>query len=245
MGQTDMDSVLIILLGIIIIAICVYIIMKTFNGSKEGYGSLMRKKLLSKYAGEGDTLTEANKINTKENYSVPRGSLITPNMFNWLKSGQSIQTDTGVAAPVAPVVDISNPNTTVAQDIGNSAVNQINEITTETAQRQPSSAQPVPNLTQPTPSSPSAVDLTQNTYNTNPTGAEEPVPVDDRDVISNSGNSLETPASESFQLSRINNTYSSILPGNTIQSQIAQAADQVQTSVEMKQFEKEQYRRMF
>ena len=58
-----MDSVLIILLGIIIIAICVYIIMKTFNGSKEGYGSLMRKKLLSKYAGEGDTLTEANKIN--------------------------------------------------------------------------------------------------------------------------------------------------------------------------------------
>lgn len=60
---------------------------------------------------------------------------------------------------------------------------------------------------------------------------------DSRDVISNSGNSLEIPANESFVHSRIYNQFDNIL-GGTVASQVAQSENQEQTSYDMKTMEK-------
>ena len=228
MGDFDLGVSLIVLFGIILVAICIIVTMKHNAQANEKYGDLQRRKLIAHYAADyGETGASANKLpSSQEGYQANRGSLIVPNSFNWLMNNNGTQSEQSGELITAPKIDVSNPNTTVAEDIGNAALSQIQSINDGSQTTNISSG------------------LTQTSYNTDAT-AGEITPGDTLEVVSNSGKSLGSETSEPFGLSRIYNDFSTITSGSTESSTIAQSENQVQTSVDMKQFEKENFRRRY
>ena len=231
------------IIAILVMVLVVLIILSIleYTNSRESFGKLQRVKLLAEAAHRAEMEKAANPesfnrgelINQQEQFNGPRTDMLFPGQFDYLTgkstSAVSQQAKEQVAQQIAqPVVEQikqaqqvqQNPSAQQVQQMNQPAQQMKRQVLQQVQQRiQP---QAVQDQLQQLPA-----EEGQHTY------LDGQMLDNQRDVQSNSGNSLQTPSAESFGHSRIYRQFNNLM-GGIEASEEAQKSDQVQTTVEMK-----------
>lgn len=202
----------IILCVIVVLAIILVILIIVAVAKKEKFGSLQRRKLISGSSARLQNKVVQDLVSEDEsiNQATTEGYATVRN--NLLFKGQF---DHLIATK--PKQRQENKNKTVVEEIGDSVRDKISEISENKDVLEPA---------------------TQDTqYAVDDSNAGEPTVKTNNDVVSGSGNSLESSSPEAFGLSRMYNNFDILRTGSKA-SEIAQAEDPAnqQSSIDMKEF---------
>ena len=217
------SALIMMLLMVVIVILLIAVIAKTYE-AKEKFGSLMRYKLLSKASMKGtsrdeteaDLETQGESINQKESYTVSRGNLLFEGDFDYLLNGKKDKPS------------FRQSDKSIVEEIGDTVKEKIQQVTEQVSDSNIAVDSSVPTeLSEPEQEAAPEVQPeyeTKKVEETAETVATEPELEQKDDVISNSGNSIESTSPESFGLSRIYNNFE-ILKSGTTASEIAQNED--------------------
>lgn len=215
----------IIIVLVMILVILIILSILEYTNSKESFGKLQRVKLLAEAAHRAEMEKAANL----ESFNGPRTDMLFPGQFDYLSTKSSAVSQ--------------QAKEQIAQQIAQPAVEQIQQV----QQMQPD--QQIQQMNQPAQQMKRQI-LQQVQQRIQPQTIQDQLQqlpaeygqhayVDgqmldnQRDVQSNSGNSLQSQTSESFSHSRIYRQFNNIM-GGIEASEEAQKSDQTQTTVEMK-----------
>lgn len=225
------STLVMMMLMVIIVILLVVLIMNTYK-TKEKFGDLQRRRVLSKSSlsntardeTEEDLETEDESLNqaeTKEGYVVTRNNMLFPGQFDHLHVGKKDKPS------------FRQSNKSIVQEIGDTVKEKVQAMTEQIAESNMTQDNTVSDLQNPETAAESVPEEASE-YATEKVGSSDPEVLSKDDVISNSGKPIEGTAAESFGLTRINNDFSLFKTGTTA-SEIAQQYDPAndQKSIDM------------
>jgi len=231
----NVSSVIMMMLMVIIIILLIAIISRTHE-VKEKFGSLERRRILSKASLKNTDLDETNheletegesisqELMKKEGYVMSRNNLLFPGQFDHLMVGKKDK-------PSFRQADKS-----IVEEIGDVVKEKVQAIAEQTSDSNIAVDSSVPTeLVGPEENEPNKP--TESDYETEKIKDTDAGIVNNDEVVSNSGNAIESSIPESFGYQRLNNNFS-ILQQNPTASKIAQIDDPAnqQQSIDMKTF---------
>ena len=218
----NVSNVIMMMLMVIIIILLIAIISKTYQ-AKEKFGSLERRRIISKASLKSDSLDETNheleseaesinqELQKKEGYVMSRNNMLFPGQFDHLINGKKDK-------PSFRQADKS-----IVEEIGDAVKEKVQAIAEQTSNSNIAVDSSVPTELVATEES-EPEKPTETDYTTEKVNDVEPTVVNSDDVVSNSGNAIESSIPESFGYQRLNNNFS-ILQQNPTASKLAQAED--------------------
>ena len=213
-------TLVIMVMMVVIIILLVAVVAKTYKAT-EKFGTLQQRRLISRAAlksGSGDEssadlVSEDESIgqsNTspKESYVMSRNNMIFKGQFDHLANNK-----------IEPK-SWRESNKSIVEEIGDSVKEKVQAITEQVGSATPTELSKPEEESEPQ-------QLTNQDYDTSAatsTMTSEPTVSTANDVISNSGNAVETSIPESFGHLRLNNDFS-ILQASPKASEVAQTED--------------------
>jgi len=224
--DVPVSTVIMMLLMTIMLILLVVVVIGVYK-STEKFGALERRRILSK-SSLGNTATDetdedlesegesiAQELSKKEGYVMSRNNMLFGGQFDYLIPGKKDKPS------------FRQSDKSIVEEIGDTVKEKVQEITEQTSNSNIAADSSVP--TELVNEEDTAVP--EQTYETE----NQDVGISNNDdVVSNSGNPVETSIPESFGYQRLNNDFS-ILQQNPKASEIAQADDpsNQQTSTDM------------
>ena len=224
--DVPVSTIIMMMLMMIMIILSIVIIIKVYKSS-EKFGALERRRILSQ-SSLGNTATDeteedlesegasiAQELSKKEGYAMSRNNMLFGGQFDYLLPGKKDKPS------------FRKSDKSIVEEIGDNVKEKVQEIS-----EQVSNSNIAVDSSVPTELVKEEDNINQEqTYET--TNQDVGISNND-DVVSNSGNSVETSIPESFGYQRLNNDFS-ILQQSSKASEIAQADDPAnqQTSTDM------------
>ena len=201
---------------VVIIILLVAVVAKTYKAT-EKFGTLQQRRLISRAAlksGNGDessadlvsedeSIGQSN-VSPKESYVMSRNNMIFRGQFDHLANNK-----------IEPK-SWRESNKSIVEEIGDSVKEKVQAITEQVGSATPTELSKPEEESEPQ-------QLTNQDYDTS-AATSEPTVSTANDVISNSGNAVETSIPESFGHLRLNNDFS-ILQASPKASEVAQTED--------------------
>lgn len=233
MFEIQPSTLIMMMLMVIIIILLVVVVVKTYD-TKEKFGNLEVRRIISKSSLRSDSVDETpedledvdESLNQKpeqlkEGYVVGRSNMICDNKFDYLLQGRQDKPS------------FRQSDKSIVQEIGDSVKEKVQAMTEQIAESNTYEDSTVAEMKNPDPEIAEAVPEEEKTYETE--AAEGDVQVlAKNDVVSNSGKGIEVSGSESFGLTRLNNDFS-LFKTDAKASEIAQSEDPAnnQKSIDM------------
>ena len=224
--DVPVSTIIMMMLMMIMIILSIVIIIKVYKSS-EKFGALERRRILSQ-SSLGNTATDeteedlesegasiAQELSKKEGYVMSRNNMLFGGQFDYLLPGKKDKPS------------FRKSDKSIVEEIGDNVKEKVQEIS-----EQVSNSNIAVDSSVPTELVKEEDNINQEqTYET--TNQDVGISNND-DVVSNSGNSVETSIPESFGYQRLNNDFS-ILQQSSKASEIAQVDDpsNQQTSTDM------------
>ena len=217
----NVSNLIMMMLMVIIIILLIAIISKTYQ-AKEKFGSLQRRRILSKASlinsdfdetdhelvSEGESLNQ--ELQKKEGYVMSRNNMLFQGQFDHLINGKKDK-------PSFRQADKS-----IVEEIGDAVKEKVQAIAEQTSDSNIAVDSSVPTELQPVVEEEQKP--TEDDYSTEKIKETEAGIVNNDEVVSNSGNAIESSIPESFGYQRLNNNFS-ILQQTPTASKIAQTED--------------------
>jgi len=228
----NVSTVIMMMLMVIIIILLISIISKTYQAT-EKFGAIERKRLLAAASmkstdydeTDNELVSEAESLNAelskKEGYVPARGNLLFPGQYDYLINGKKDKPS------------FRQSNKSIVEEIGDAVKEKVQAIAEQTSGSNIAVDSSVPTELQSTTPEPT----TESEYETDKTKAIEPEISNADDVVSGSGNAIESSIPESFTRLRTNTDFG-ILHQTSTAAKLAQAEDESnqQQSTDMKAF---------
>ena len=216
----NVSTLIMMMLMVIIIILLIAIISKTYE-VKEKFGSLERRRILAKASMKSSDFDETNndlvsenesigqELQKKEGYVMSRNNMLFQGQFDHLMPGK-------VDKPSFRQADKS-----IVEEIGDAVKEKVQAIAEQTSDSNIAVDSSIPTDLQPQEEENKEVEADYETEKVKDTEAG----IESKDdVISNSGNAVESAIPESFGYQRLNNNFS-ILQQTPTASKIAQTED--------------------
>ena len=220
-SNINVSTVIMMMLMVIIIILLIAIISKTYQAT-EKFGALERRRILSKGSltssdfdeTDNELVSEGESINQelqkKEGYVMSRNNMLFPGQFDHLINGKKDK-------PSFRQADKS-----IVEEIGDAVKEKVQAIAEQASTSNVAVDSSIPTELQPQEEEPNK--MTEADYSTDKVKDTEAGIADKDDIVSNSGNSVESSIPESFGYQRLNNNFS-ILQQTPTASKVAQADD--------------------
>lgn len=223
MDFTDINvsTVIMMMLMVIIIILLIAIISKTYQAT-EKFGSLERRRILAKGALKSSDFDETNnellsegesinqELQKKEGYVMSRNNMLFQGQFDHLINGKKDK-------PSFRQADKS-----IVEEIGDAVKEKVQAIAEQASDSNIAVDSSIPTELQAQAEEPSK--MTEADYSVDKVKDTEAGIANSDEVISNSGNAVESSIPESFGYQRLNNNFS-ILQQAPTASKIAQTDD--------------------
>jgi hypothetical protein len=228
----NVSSLIMMMLMVIIIILLIAIISKTYQ-AKEKFGSLQRRRILSKASLFNSNTDETNhelvseneslnqeltpeneslnqELQKKEGYVMSRNNMLFQGQFDHLINGKKDK-------PSFRQADKS-----IVEEIGDAVKEKVQAIAEQTSDSNIAVDSSIPTELQPVVEEEQKP--TEDDYSTEKIKETEAGIVNNDEVVSNSGNAIESSIPESFGYQRLNNNFSVLQQAPTA-SKIAQTED--------------------
>jgi len=227
-SDVKVSTLIMMMLMVIIIILMVAMISKTYTAT-EKFGSLERRRLLAQGAMKTSDFDETNnelvsegesinqELQKKEGYVMSRNNMLFEGQYDYLINGKKDkpsfrQSDKSIVEEIGDVV--KEKVQAIAEQTSDSNIAVDSSIPTELQEQEQ----------EPQAAAEETAKMTETDYSVDKVKDTEAGIANSDEVISNSGNAVESSIPESFGFLRINNDYS-ILQQTPTASKIAQTDD--------------------
>ena len=221
-SDINVSTIIMMMLMVIIIILLIAIISKTYQAT-EKFGTLERRRILAKASLKSSDFDETNhelvseaeslgqELQKKEGYVMSRNNMLFQGQFDHLMNGKKDK-------PSFRQADKS-----IVEEIGDAVKEKVQAITEQTSDSNIAVDSSIPTELQPQEEEESTK-MTESDYSVDKVKDTEAGIANADDIVSNSGNAVESSIPESFGYQRLNNNFS-ILQQAPTASKIAQADD--------------------
>ena len=219
-SDINVSTIIMMMLMVIIIILLIAIISKTYQAT-EKFGALERRRILAKASLKSSDFDETNnelvseaeslgqELQKKEGYVMSRNNMLFQGQFDHLMNGKKDK-------PSFRQADKS-----IVEEIGDAVKEKVQAITEQTSDSNIAVDSSIPTELQPQEEESS---IPESDYSVDKVKDTEAGIANSDDIVSNSGNAVESSIPESFGYQRLNNNFS-ILQQTPTASKIAQADD--------------------
>ena len=221
-NNINVSTIIMMMLMVIIIILLIAIISKTYQAT-EKFGALERRRILAKgsltnsdfdetnneLVSEGESINQ--ELQKKEGYVMSRNNMLFQGQFDHLINGKKDK-------PSFRQADKS-----IVEEIGDVYKEKVQAIAEQTSDSNIAVDSSVPTELQPQEEE-NPNKLTESDYSIDKIKDTEAGIANKDDIVSNSGNSVESSIPESFGYQRLNNNFS-ILQQTPTASKVAQSED--------------------
>lgn len=220
-ADINVSTIIMMMLMVIIIILLIAIISKTYQAT-EKFGSLERRRILAKGSLVSSDFDETNnelvsegesigqELKKKEGYVMSRNNMLFQGQFDHLMNGKKDK-------PSFRQADKS-----IVEEIGDAVKEKVQAIAEQTSDSNIAVDSSIPTELQPQEEESNK--MTESDYSVDKVKDTEAGIANSDDIVSNSGNAVESSIPESFGYQRLNNNFS-ILQQTPTASKIAQADD--------------------